>query len=98
MSLKKFKNPFYTLLIPVGLVFVLTVFAYGFMAFMEVNATKREVREQANHPLFTWLDEHGTKLVLWELGVLGVLTVGAIATDSWWTNETASLHQQSPED
>jgi hypothetical protein len=98
LSLKKFKNPFYTLLIPVGLVFVLTVFAYGFMAFMEVNATKREVRDQANHPLFTWLDANGTRLVLWELGILGVLTVGAIATDSWWTNETASLHQQSSED
>jgi hypothetical protein len=98
LSLKKFKNPFYTLLIPVGLVFVLTVFAYGFMAFMEVNATKREVRDQANHPLFTWLDENGTKLVLWELGLLGVLTVGAIATDSWWTNETAGLHQKSLED
>jgi hypothetical protein len=98
LSLKKFKNPFYTLLIPVGLVFVLTVFAYGFMAFMEVNATKREVRDQANHPLFTWLDENGTKLVLWELGVLGVLTFGAIATDSWWTSETSRLHHKSPED
>jgi hypothetical protein len=98
LSLKKFKNPFYTLLIPVGLVFVLTVFAYGFMAFMEVNATKREVRASANHPLFSWLDENGTSLVLWELGILGVLTVGAIATDSWWTNEMASLNQKSSED
>ena len=88
MSLKKWKNPFYTLLIPVGMVFVITVFAYGFMAFMEVNATNLETREQAGHPLFTWLDKHGTRLVLWELAVLGVLTVGAIATDSWWTSES----------
>jgi uncharacterized protein (UPF0333 family) len=98
LSLKKFKNPFYTLLIPVGLVFVITVFVYVLMASTELSGTKREVREQANQPLFTWLSEHGTKLVLWELGVLGVLTIGAIATDSWWMNETASLHQKSPED
>ncbi len=87
MSLKKWKNPFYTLLIPVGMAFVLTVFAYGYMAFVEVNATNPEVREQTRQPLFTWLNKNGTRLVLWELGIMGVLTVGAIATDSWWMNE-----------
>jgi hypothetical protein len=90
LSLKKFKNPFYTLLIPVGLVFVITVFVYVLMASTELSGTKREVREQANQPLFTWLSEHGTKLVLWELGVLGVLTIGAIATDSWWMSDSSS--------
>lgn len=87
MSLKKWKNPFYTLLIPVGMAFVVTVFAYGYMAFVEVNATNPEVREQTQQPLFTWLNKHGTRVILWELGVLGVLTVGAIATDSWWMSE-----------
>jgi uncharacterized protein (UPF0333 family) len=95
LSLKKFKNPFYTLLIPVGLVFVITVFVYVLMASTELSGTKREVRDQANQPLFTWLNEHGTKLVLWELGVLGVLTVGAIATDSWWINEDTPGHGES---
>ncbi len=87
MSLKKWKNPFYTLLIPVGMAFVVTVFAYWYMASTRINTTNREAREQAKHPLFIWLDEHGTQLVLWELAVLGVLTVGAIATDSWWMSE-----------
>jgi hypothetical protein len=90
LSLKKFKNPFYTLLIPVGLVFVITVFVYVLMASTELSGTKREVRDQANQPLFTWLNEHGTKLVLWELGVLGVLTIGAIATDSWWMSDSCN--------
>jgi hypothetical protein len=89
MSLKKWKNPFYTLLIPAGMAFVVTVFAYGFMAFMEVNATNPEVRAQARHPLFEWLNENGTKVVMWELAVLGVLTIGAIGTDSWWTSDSA---------
>jgi hypothetical protein len=90
MALKKWKNPFYTLLIPVGMVFVITVFAYGFMAFMEVNATNLEARAHINQPLFTWLDEHGLRLVLWELGVMAMLTVGAIGTDSWWTSDTTN--------
>lgn len=88
MSLKKWKNPFYTLLIPVGMVFVVTVFAYGFMAFMEVNATNPEARESIRHPLFVWLNQNGTRVLLWELGILGILTVGAIATDGWWMSET----------
>jgi CDP-diglyceride synthetase len=87
MSLKKWKNPFYTLLIPMGMVFVVTVFAYGFMAFLEVNATNPEAQAQARHPLFAWLNKNGTETVLWELAVLGVLTVGAIGTDHWWTND-----------
>lgn len=84
---KKWKNPFYTLLIPVGLVFVVTVFAYGFMAFLAVHATHPEALAQADHPLFTWLAQHGTNALIVELAVLGVLTVGAISTDSWWLKE-----------
>lgn len=92
MSLKKWKNPFYTLLIPVGMAFVVTVFAYGFMGFMEVNATNPEARAQNRHPLFQWLNENGTKAVMWELVVLGVLTVGAIGTDHWWTKDSDRSH------
>jgi CDP-diglyceride synthetase len=89
MSLKKWKNPFYALLIPVGMAFVVTVFAYGFIAFMEVNATNPEARAQVRHPLFEWLNKNGSELVTWELAVLGVLTVGAIGTDHWWTSENS---------
>jgi len=83
----KWKNPFYTLLIPAGLAFVLTVSAYVYMAFLEVNAGRNVVESQAMHPLFLWLKEHGLRAVLVELAVLAVLTVGAIATDSWWAEE-----------
>jgi hypothetical protein len=94
VSLKKWKNPFYTLLIPVGMAFVVTVFAYGFMAFMEVNATNPEAQIQARSPLFTWLNHNGTRLILWELAILGVLTVGAITTDSWWMSESPPNNNQ----
>ncbi len=99
MSAKKWKNPFYTLLIPVGMVFVVTVFAYGFMAFLAVNGTNIEATSQADHPLFAWLDKHGTQLLLWELAILGVLTIGAISTDSWWMSEPSNTNSsdESPE-
>ena len=84
---KKWKNPFYTLLIPVGLAFVVTGFAYGFMAFQTVNAGSDGATVHEDHELFQWLRKHGDMAMLVELGVLAVLTVGAIATDDWWMDE-----------
>jgi hypothetical protein len=82
---KKWKNPFYALLIPAGMAFVVTGFAYGFMAFQMVNAGGDGADLYADHPLFAWLRTHGNTAMLVELAVLAVLTVGAIGTDSWWT-------------
>jgi len=84
---KKWKNPFYTLLIPAGAAFCLTGFAYGMMAFQQVNAARAAIEQTADHPLFRWLETHGTTAMLIELAVLTVLTVGAIGTDSWWMEE-----------
>ena len=88
MAQEKWKNPFYALLIPVGMAFVVTGFAYGFMAFQAVNTGTTGAEVHAEHPLFAWLKEHGDRAMLIELAVLAVLTFGAIATDGWWTKET----------
>ncbi|MCA9231008.1 MAG: hypothetical protein KDA57_10170 [Planctomycetales bacterium] len=85
---KKWKNPFYALLIPVGAAFCVTAFAYGFMAFQQVNAGRAGTAEHAGHPLFDWLGKHGTTALLIELAVLALLTVGAIATDNRWTDDS----------
>ena len=82
---KKWKNPFYTLLIPSGAVFCVTAFAYGYMAFQQVNSGRSSAIQSSDHPLYTWLSTHGTNAILIELAVLAVLTIGAISTDSWWT-------------
>jgi hypothetical protein len=84
MPTKKSFNPFYALLVPAGLVFVVTVFAYGYMAFQAVNAVRAEAGVHASHPLFQWLRANGDTTLLVELAVLAVLTVGAIATDRFW--------------
>jgi hypothetical protein len=84
MPAKKPINPFYVLLIPAGLAFAVTAFAYGFMAFQAVNAVRAEAGRHAGHPLFLWLRAHGNAALMIELAVLAVLTVAAIATDKWW--------------
>jgi hypothetical protein len=89
MPAKKRRNPFYVLLIPVGLAFVVTAFAYGFMAFQAVNATRAEAGRYSAHPLFQWLRAHGDTTMIIELAVLAVLTVAAIAADSWFTGSDA---------
>jgi hypothetical protein len=84
MAAKKSFNPFYALLVPSGLVFVVTAFAYGYMAFQAVNAVRADAGMHAAHPLFQWLRANGDRTMLVELAVLAVLTVGAIATDRYW--------------
>ncbi len=66
--------------------FVITGFAYCFMAFQAVNSGRAGALRHADHPLFAWLRANGSTAMLVELAVLAVLTVGAIGTDSWWTN------------
>ena len=82
---KKQKNPFYTLLIWVGIVFAITATSYGVMTVTHLKASE-EITESSDptetfHPLFRFLDENGFDLMLAELGLLGVLTFAAIAYD-----------------
>ena len=79
------KNPFYTLLIWVGIVFAITATSYGVMTVTHLKASE-EITEASDptetfHPLFRFLDENGFDLMLAELGLLGVLTFAAIAYD-----------------
>ena len=97
MSLQKWKNPFYALLIPVGAAFCVTAFAYGFMAFQEVNAVGGLREKHASHQLFEWLRTHGTTALIAELVLLAVLTIGAIGTDDLWTaSDPNSIEDERP--
>ena len=98
MSDKKWKNPLYALLIPAGAAFCLSAIAYGFMAFQMVNAGRAGAAKFADHPMFVWLNRHGTTLVLVELAILAVLTVGAISTDSWWMERNKNRSENHADD
>ncbi len=84
MPIRKRRNPFYILLVPMGVAFVVTAFAYGLMAFQAVKSAPSDAPNYRRHPLFQWLRASGDEALLIELGALGVLTVAAIATDRWW--------------
>ena len=86
---KKSANPFYGLLVLVGLTFVVTAAAYGVMAVRESRAAvKGEPADE--HALMKWMHEHGDSALLTELAILGVCTFGAIGTDEYWQRRAAA--------
>lgn len=80
---KKSANPFYALLVVLGLAFVVTAAAYGVMATREARAAATG-QAVADHALMRWMHEHGDAMLLAELGLLAVCTFGAIGTDDFW--------------
>jgi hypothetical protein len=86
-------NPFYVLVVLVGVVFVVTTFAYGTMAY-------RAVAQKDESPgLMSMLDEHGVSILSGELAVLGLVTFGAMWLDGVRTRRTERETDQadSPE-
>lgn len=81
MPAKTRTNLFTLLLIPTGLVFVITAVAYGYMAFIDVNGAPGDAARNAGHPLFQWLRVHGDGALIGELIALALVTVGVIASD-----------------
>jgi len=72
-------NPFYVALVVVGILFVITAFAYGTMAFRAIAPDRGAAAD--NHPLTEFLDGHGVELMGWELGLLAVTTMAAMMLD-----------------
>src|SRR4029077_8518326 len=81
---KKSANPFYALLIIAGIGFVVTAAAYCVMAYREREAVKSAQPPGPEHPLMVWMKQNGEMALVAELAVLGVGTIGAIATDDFW--------------
>lgn len=74
-------NPFYVLLVLLGIVFLVTACAYGVMAY---RALSPEVARQAKpHPLTEFLDDHGVELLGGELALLAVASFAAMGLDRW---------------
>lgn len=76
-------NPFYVLLVAVGMAFTVTACAYFVLA-LRGDARRRQNTEPPGQ-LMVFMDRHGVSLIVGELLLLALGTVGAIATDSWWT-------------
>ena len=85
MPQKKAANPFYVLLVIVGVIFGLTACAYGVMTVKMSTATG--IAENAGSPTVKFLSEHGLTLLMVEIAVLAVTCFAAMATDSYWTKD-----------
>lgn len=86
-------NPFYVLLVIVGIAFTLTACAYGVMAIRAIHPSAAGKYSRDDNPagkaLLVFLDRHGASTLAAELGLLAVCTFGAIGTDQYWTRKKA---------
>lgn len=73
-------NPFYVLLVIVGIAFCLTACAYGMMT---VRAARGGAIANGSPPsaLIDFLDRHGARLMAGEIALLAVATFAAMGTD-----------------
>ena len=87
---KKNFNPFYALLIVVGIAFCVTAFAYGVMTVRELQPSDSLGGSESGRQFMKWIDQNGFKMMMGELVALAVLTFAAIGTDEYWTKRNAA--------
>ena len=84
-------NPFYALLVVLGIAFAVTACAYSVMTLRAVRPPPDD--ETNGSPLLEFLDKHGASLMAGELALLAAASVGAIATDRYWMQRAYDEHQ-----
>jgi threonine/homoserine/homoserine lactone efflux protein len=84
-------NPFYALVVALGVVLFITTFAYGVMAYRANAHTKDNPR------FMTLLDEHGGVIFGGELALLGLATVGAMWLDGIRTRRLEKTKSNPPQ-
>jgi hypothetical protein len=95
MAARKPINPLYVAAVSVGILFAITACAFVVMMLKDGDP---QVGENAG--LIRLLDRHGVLILVVELVVLAVLTVGAISSDDFWTRRfeaaTVNEHRGDP--
>jgi hypothetical protein len=81
---KEGTNPFYLLLVIVGVAFTITACAYGVMIFKAMHPTPAIAGQPNGENLLAFMSDYGAWLLTVELLLLAGMTVGAMATDSYW--------------
>lgn len=87
-------NPFYVLLVVLGVVFLITACAYGMMAYRAISPAA--ARGPSGHALTDFLDRHGIELMGGELLLLAAATFGAMWLDGLRTRRAEA--NQTPND
>lgn len=90
LKIRPFANPFYTLLLVVGVIFLISVCAFGVLTVKMMSPESAGEILAAESGIMYWLDQYGVIILLAELAVLGVLVVAAMASDDYWQKRAAS--------
>jgi nicotinamide riboside transporter PnuC len=77
---RKASNPFYVVLMVVGVAFVLTACAYGWSSWLKLDPQHFD----RNADFVELMDRYGVIVMIVELVLLTVLTFLAIGTDDFW--------------
>lgn len=96
MSKKKSINPFYILLVLAGTAFAVTAMAFGVMTVRGLQATRmagyvpeeEAYRYNDSTEFDQFMDRNGTRLLVAELILLAIGTVGAIGYDQHLDRQT----------
>ena len=96
MGRKKRANPFYVVLVVVGVAFAITACAYGVMAVKELHAgtnfseyddAAADGYDATDMRFVEFMDRNGVRIMIWEIGILAVATFLSIGTDRFWSGE-----------
>ena len=82
MAKKKLPNPFYLIVVLVGVAFTVTACAYGMSTFIYMQIDNPRVPHPDSVGWVEYVDQNGLTYMLVELVILGIATVGVLAWDS----------------
>ena len=88
---RKTSNPFYAALVLFGILFTVTACAYVVMTIHQAQPTLSAPTDG----LISFLDNHGTQLMMVELGLLAIAACAAIGTDGYWSRSEASTQNEA---
>ena len=89
---KQTANPFYYVLLVVGVTFALTACAYGVMTVHKMEPSRTAAGSTAGTWVIEFMDDHGATTMITELVVLAVVTGAAIGTDRIRARRTRSCN------
>lgn len=85
MPQKKPFNPFYVLLMILGVIFAITACAYGVMTVK--MSTAEGISDSSGAWLLEFMNEYGLITLSVQLALLALASFAAMATDSYWTGQ-----------
>lgn len=88
-------NPFYFVLLAVGMLFAITACSYFVMTLQGRSMSLGRSEAAGNQEFVEFVDRYGFTALMIELGLLAAATFAAMATDEYWTRK-AAREENSP--